>query len=224
MEQKPILDVKFSHNGKFLAIGGLNITNGLGYAFIWDRENNKQYGPELMGFSAQVNDVEFSKNDSLFAASSNDNSVRFWDMDPDNIFDLPTIIYDHKGWVWDASFHPNGGYLVTAAEDGLLRRFPLKPDQMVDDLCNYITRNMSDIEWRQYVGDGDEIPWVETCIGKVKPNDEDSNPEIEGESPRNEEEILEMKDVVDPQKEQKEAETDTEKGKNQLKESKKEQG
>jgi|TARA_B110000483_G_scaffold19681_1_gene21592 energy-coupling factor transporter ATP-binding protein EcfA2 len=200
MEQKPILDVKFSHNGKFLAIGGLNITNGLGYAFIWDRENNKQYGPELMGFSAQVNDVEFSKNDSLFAASSNDNSVRFWDMDPDNIFDLPTIIYDHKGWVWDASFHPNGGYLVTAAEDGLLRRFPLKPDQMVDDLCNYITRNMSDIEWRQYVGDGDEIPWVETCIGKVKPNDEDSNPEIEGESPRNEEEILEMKDVVDPQK------------------------
>ena len=167
MEQKPILDVKFSHNGKFLAIGGLNITNGLGYAFIWDRENNKQYGPELMGFSAQVNDVEFSKNDSLFAASSNDNSVRFWDMDPDNIFDLPTIIYDHKGWVWDASFHPNGGYLVTAAEDGLLRRFPLKPDQMVDDLCNYITRNMSDIEWRQYVGDGDEIPWVETCIGKV---------------------------------------------------------
>ena len=182
MEQKPILDVKFSHNSKFLAIGGLNINNGLGYAFIWDRKNNTQYGPELMGFSAQVNDVEFSKDDFLLAVSSNDNSVRFWDLDPDNIYDLPTIIYDHKGWVWDASFHPNGGYLVTAAEDGLLRRFPLKPNKMVDDLCNYIKRNMSDIEWRQYVGDASEIPWVETCKGKIKPNNEASNSKIQVDS------------------------------------------
>jgi|TARA_B110000211_G_scaffold96093_1_gene112099 WD40 repeat protein len=182
MEQKPILDVKFSYNGKFLAIGGLNINNGLGYAFIWDRKNNTQYGPELMGFSAQVNDVEFSKDDFLLAVSSNDNSVRFWDLDPDNIYDLPTIIYDHKGWVWDASFHPNGGYLVTAAEDGLLRRFPLKPNKMVDDLCNYISRNMSDIEWRQYVGDASEIPWVETCKGKIKPSNEASNSKIQVDS------------------------------------------
>ena len=70
---------------------------------------------------------KMSKDDFLLAASSNDNSVRFWDLNPDNIYDLPTIILDHKGWVWDASFHPDGGYLVTAAEDGLLRRFPLKP-------------------------------------------------------------------------------------------------
>ena len=56
------------------------------------------------------------------------------------------------------------------------------------------------------------------------PKEEASNPEIEGENLRNEEEKLELKDADEPQKEQKEAETDTEKGKNQLKESKKEQG
>ena len=60
MEIKPI-DIKFSHNGEFLAIGGLNINNGLGYAFIWDRKNNAQYGPELMGFSAQVMTLNFQK-------------------------------------------------------------------------------------------------------------------------------------------------------------------
>tara|TARA_S200000501_G_scaffold315530_1_gene307894 strand:+ start:8025 stop:11345 length:3321 start_codon:yes stop_codon:yes gene_type:complete len=198
MAQKPILDIKFSHNGEFLAIGGLNINNGRGYAFIWDRKNDTQYGPELMGFSAQVNDVEFSKDDFLLAVSSNDNSVRFWDLNPDNIYDLPTIIYDHKGWVWDASFHPNGGYLVTAAEDGLLRRFPLKPTQMVDDLCNYISRNMSDIEWRQYVGDVNEIPWVETCAGKIKPSDEASNSKIQANSSSINEKRLESNEVSKP--------------------------
>ncbi len=169
MDQKPILDIKFSHNGRFLAIGGLNIATGFGYAFIHELKANKQYGPEFNGFSAQVNDVEFSKNDLLFSASSNDYTVRFWDMDPKNIFNLPTIIYDHKGWVWDASFHPNGKYIVTASEDGLIRKFPIKPDQMVADLCVYITRNMSEVEWRQYVSDPKEIPWIETCLGKGKP-------------------------------------------------------
>ena len=41
---------------------------------------------------------------------------------------------------------------------------------------------MSDIEWRQYVGDASEIPWVETCKGKIKPNNEASNSKIQVDS------------------------------------------
>ena len=85
--------------------------------------------------------------------------------------------------------------MVTAAEDGLLRRFPLKPTQMVDDLCNYISRNMSDIEWRQYVGDVNEIPWVETCVGKIKPSDEASNSKIQVNSSSIKEKKLESNGV-----------------------------
>lgn len=164
----PVNDLSFSNDGKFLAIGGSNIDNGFGYVRIWDLEHRDVYGPELVGFTSPVNDVEFSPDGKLIAAASSDKTVRFWDMDANNIFDLPTVLDDHTDWVFDLSFHPEGNYIVTASKDGLIRNFPTKPDEMADQLCNYINHNMSDVEWRQYVADPEDIIWVETCEGKPK--------------------------------------------------------
>ncbi len=168
-EQYPVQDLTFSESGDYIAIGGFNFENGYGYVVIWDMVNKKQYGPELTGFTSRVTHVEFSPGDKLVAASSSDKSARMWDMDPNNIYDLPTVFDDHTDWVWDLDFSPDGKGLMTACADGLIRYFPTKPDGMVNQMCDYLTRNMSDIEWRQFVADVNDIKWEATCSGKPKP-------------------------------------------------------
>ena len=167
---RPVIDLSFSPDGQFLAIGGYDqVNNDQGYVVIWDMENTKQYGPDLTGFLSRVNHIEFSPDGKLVAAASHDQSARMWDMDPDNIFDLPSAFDDHTDWVWDLAFNPAGDGLMTASADGLIRFFPTKPDGMVDQMCGYIERNMSDTEWRQFVAEVSDIAWKPTCFGKPKP-------------------------------------------------------
>ncbi len=160
----PVLALSFSNDGGFLAIAGYNKSDN-GYIQVWNMTEKKQEGPELTGFSAAVTDVKFSKDASLVAGASKDKSVRFWDRA--NIFDLPTVLSDHSDWVWDMDFHPDGNSLVTASADGLLRFYQTQSDDMADQLCSYVTRNLSDTEWRQYVGE--DIEYVNTCEEKEKP-------------------------------------------------------
>ncbi|WP_436516181.1 nSTAND1 domain-containing NTPase [Ekhidna sp. To15] len=162
---RAIKSVKFSNNGKYLAYGSED-----GRLVIWDMEKDAQVQPILTGFRAPITDIEFSPNDRLVLGTSTNSQVRVWDME--NLFDLPIVLEDYKGvrdqgWVYDADFSPDGNYFVTAAGDGNIRRYPTKADDMAAEICTHITLgNMSDNEWRQYVG-GD-IPYVETCEGMPK--------------------------------------------------------
>ena len=162
-DKKPVSTLAFSSDGGFLAIGGYDKKDN-GYIQIWNMEEKKQEGPELLGFVSRVMDVEFSPDNRIIAGASTDRTVRFWDRN--NIFDLPTVLKDHDNWVWDIDFFPDGKHLVTAGADGLIRLYPVLPDEMAQQLCAYVSRNMSDTEWKQYVGEG--VKYVNTC----------SNPEI----------------------------------------------
>lgn len=157
--------VRFSNNGKRLAYG-----NEEGKIIVWDIELDEQVPPTLSGFRAPVTDIEFSPDDRLLLATSTNRQVRMWDMN--NQFDLPVVLEDYKGedqqgWVFDADFSPDGQYFVTAAGDGNIRRYPVSATGMAEEICTHITLgNMSDIEWRQYVG---EIPYeTVTCEGLGK--------------------------------------------------------
>lgn len=162
----------FSNDGKYLAIGGRKTSenlaeDGSGYMVLWDMEAREQFGPELSGFISPVTDVEFNANDRLIAASSNDGTVKFWDIE--NIYDLPTTLDDHGGWVFELAFNPEGNGLMTACEDGIIRFFPTKPDGYVSRICPLLNHNMSEVQWRQYVADPNDIAWRETCEGLPKP-------------------------------------------------------
>lgn len=163
----PIKAVKFSNEGKYLAFGTDD-----GKIKIWDLEEERQIPPTLTGFRAPVTDIEFSPNDRLLLATSRNKEVRMWDFN--NLFDLPILLQDYKGasgdsrgWVNDADFSPDGEYFITAANDGNIRLYPTKVSKLAREICSHLTiGNMSDNEWKQYVG-GD-IPYVETCNGLDK--------------------------------------------------------
>ncbi|MEO9484483.1 MAG: High-affnity carbon uptake protein Hat/HatR [Ekhidna sp.] len=159
--------VKFSNNGKLLAYGTDD-----GKIKVWDMETDEQIPPTLTGFRAPITDIEFSPNDRLLLATSRNKQVRMWDLE--NPFDLPVILQDYKGsggdnqgWVNDADFSPDGQYFLTAANDGNIRLYPTNVGKLAKEICSHITLgNMSQNEWRQYVGEG--IEYVETCSGQPR--------------------------------------------------------
>lgn len=158
---EPVNALHFSHAGDRLAYGGEN-----GEVVVWDLVKKQQVGSTLTGFSSAVSDVHFSPDDSLLIASSKDHSVRMWDMN--NIYDLPTVFDDHQGWVWTVDFHPDGQRFATGSADGIIRLFDITADAYAAQICDLIEGNMSDTEWRQYVGDPAEIDYEFTCEGLPK--------------------------------------------------------
>ena len=168
-KRNPVEAIAFSHNGRYLAIGGRYRSNLRGYIVIWDLVSKEVFGPDLSGFASSVTEVKFSEDGLLVAGGSRDGTVRFWDME--NIFDLPTTLDDHGDWVWDFVFHPSGDAVMTASKDGLVRHFLTQPETYVSEFCDYLQRNMSEIEWRQFVAEPSDIAWIETCDGKAQPSD-----------------------------------------------------
>jgi WD40 repeat protein len=165
MSNLSVAAIEFSKSGQILAIGGNFNDNSFGYVTLWDIDKKAEYGPDLKGFTAPVTDIDFSKDDELVAAASRDNTVRVWDMDPDNIYDLPTVLDDHTDWVWAIDFHPDGNSLMTAAKDGLIRSFETTANGMIAQICSLLNRNMTRVEWRQFVAKEDDIAYQITCEG-----------------------------------------------------------
>jgi WD40 repeat protein len=55
---------------------------------------------------------------------------------------------------------PDGKYLATADEQGVVYTWFLRPDDLIDEACRRLTRNLTQDEWREFVADG---PYVPTC-------------------------------------------------------------
>ncbi|MGB3463704.1 MAG: hypothetical protein WBA74_00465, partial [Cyclobacteriaceae bacterium] len=158
-EINPVNAIVFSNSGDQIAFGKYN-----GNVLLWDLSGIEEFrfsqkGPVLTGFDGPVTDLKFSYDDKYLGATSTDKTARIWFMD--QIFELPIVLDDHTDWVFTLDFHPSGNYLITGSKDKMIRKWPVKPDGMANEICDYLGRNMSPTEWTQYVGD--DIPKEETC-------------------------------------------------------------
>lgn len=155
-----VLSVRFSPDGKHLALGLDDKTNRRGQVRIY----NLQTGDfrQMGGHRAGVNDVEFSPDGKLLATAGADKRLLLWILDsPEN---LPVVMDNNNGFVWDVAFSPDSNYLIAACSESEIRVWPTNPKLMAEQLCPKITRNMTLEEWRTYVGEKEEFKYEPTCV------------------------------------------------------------
>jgi hypothetical protein len=154
-----ILSVKFSPSGRYLAYGVDDIANkrGLVKMYDFDTKETRQFS----GHRAGVNDVAFSPDEKLLASAGSDKRLQLYVLD--NPEDLPVVMDNNSGFIWDIEFAEGSNYLIAACSESEIRIWPTNPTLLAEQICPNLSRNMTQEEWKKYVGYGEETPYENTC-------------------------------------------------------------
>jgi WD40 repeat protein/transcriptional regulator with XRE-family HTH domain len=143
-----IYSMDMSPDGRYLATGGE------GSVRVW--ETNGGTLILYLPHDNLVNDLAFSRNGDLLASAGRDGSVR--------VFDIPggqeVAGMAHTQSANGVAFSPDGKSLASASDDGTVRVWILASDNLLEQACANVARNLTPIEWRQYLGNQ---PYRKTC-------------------------------------------------------------
>ncbi|GHN02791.1 hypothetical protein WSM22_42800 [Cytophagales bacterium WSM2-2] len=165
LKGKDILMVAFSPKGTDVVIGAENgelriVTNGV-------------VRRTLTGHTSHIEQIKFSHSGAFMATASKDKTIRLWNYN--DLVKAPQVLNDHD-WVWSMSFSPDDTQLMAGIHsviqnipsqdkkediDYTIHAWPTKISAMSNKLCTYITRNMNQEEWDQYVDK--DLTYEATC-------------------------------------------------------------
>ncbi len=159
--------VATSNNGKYLAIGYSN-----GGVRIWDFDKIAKTGwyvPEMRVFhTATIHDLAFSANSALLGAASMDKAASMWTMEARDEYTgeniqpftdekfVPIKLTDHDDWVMSVVFSPDNKRMFTGTQNGVVKIWETNMDLYADEICRRVQANLSDNNWRKYIGTDDE--------------------------------------------------------------------
>ena len=114
---------------------------------------------ELAGHKAGITNLEFSPDGNLLASAGLDKKLQMWVVDHEE--DLPIVMDNNNGNVWDIAFTKGSNYLIASCNNGEVRVWPTDTRMLAEQVCPKLTRNMTKEEWRIYVGA--DIDYESTC-------------------------------------------------------------
>jgi len=115
---------------------------------------------ELSGHKSGIADLEFSPDGLLLASSGLDSKLQMWVVDHEE--DLPIVMDNNNGSVWDVVFTKDSNYLIASCNNGEVRIWPTDPRSLAELVCPKMERNMTKDEWDSYVGK--DIGYESTCV------------------------------------------------------------
>jgi WD40 repeat protein len=156
---KDIKVVKFDPANDLLAIGDAD-----GNVELWDINIHKKLS-EVKAHDGQVNDIKFNPALKQMATAGNDRKLKIFNIkEPADLTEPPVAFADNEGFVLVMQFSPDGQMIISGGSgngNNLIRR-PSHVDYLVQDVCNLVSRNMTQEEWNIYVGK--DIPIEKTCL------------------------------------------------------------
>ncbi len=111
-----IRGVAYSRDGRFLA------ANSGPRVYLLDRVSDVR-SAELIGHTRAIQSLAFSPDDQLLATSSDDGTVRVWDVPSGR---ARAVLSPGVWTVWCVAFSPDGTELLATYSDGAVRRWSLK--------------------------------------------------------------------------------------------------
>jgi WD40 repeat protein len=144
-------DINYDPVKDILAAGTGNKEGSL---YLW-KLASKEQTQILRGHTARITEISFSDDGLLMASASYDGSVRIWHMDNLNV--LPVVFDDHGTWVTSIMFTRDNNFIYSGDKNGNIRQFPVGITGLVNDYCQFLTRDLTEGEWQNYVGT--DIPY-----------------------------------------------------------------
>lgn len=158
---KSIKVVRFNPDNNILALGDAS-----GNIELWDVNSRKKIS-EVKAHTSSVNDIRFNAKLNQMATAGNDKVLRIFNVkDPSDLTEPPVTLTDNEGLIFVIEFSPDSRAIIAGTSGGgnnLVSR-PTHIDFLAPEVCNYISRNMSQDEWNTYVGK--DIAYERTCQGK----------------------------------------------------------
>ena len=161
-------EVFFSPDGRRLATKSRNIVQ------VWDvartldavvtseRELARLSHPEL------VRAVAFSPDGEWLATTTGNppgtGSAYLWEAATGE--KVTSRSYEY--WVTSVAFSPDGRWLVTGGGDRQAHVWLLQPKDLITEACARLTRNLTRLEWQQYLGDEAYRPLAPICHLKIR--------------------------------------------------------
>jgi WD40 repeat protein len=152
-----ILSVQFSPKGGMLAYGVEDTANKRGIVRLYDFTTKETR--QFSGHRSGVNDVEFSPDEKLLASAGLDKRLQLYVLENPN--DLPVIMDNNNGYVWDIEFAEGSSLLIAACSESEIRVWPTDPTALSELICPKLSRNMTLDEWDKFVGDQE---FENTCV------------------------------------------------------------
>jgi len=123
---------------------------------------------QLRGHTGAVTGVAFSPDSLTLATASADSTVIMWDVQSWKRRGPP--LRPDGGAVLSVAFSPDGQTLAAASAGGAVIVWDFRLDSMKRRACATVGRNLSQAEWREYLGKsswhqyvGRETPYRRTC-------------------------------------------------------------
>ncbi len=134
--------VAISPDGKLIAGAQIN-----GVIRVWEIDSGKLIH-ELTGHSAGIFDMDFSPDGTLLASASFDQLTKIWDMHSGA--ELASL-YGHTSRVMGVAFSLDGTQVATGADDGTVRLYAVKLEDLVSLARSRLTRGFTKEECQQYL-------------------------------------------------------------------------
>ncbi|HEX2976486.1 MAG TPA: hypothetical protein VHO68_11180 [Bacteroidales bacterium] len=157
---KNIRAIRFDPQSNILAIGDVT-----GLVELWDVSSRRKIN-EVKAHDAEVNDIRFNNVLKQMATAGKDSKLKIFNYTNPSDLTQPPISFSDESFVMVMQFSPDGQLIVSGAYEGadnLVCR-PSHADFFVTEICNMISRNMTQAEWNTYVDK--EIPLEQTCSEK----------------------------------------------------------
>ena len=98
--------------------------------------------------NSEINFVTFSP-DGKYVAAQSQNIVHIWQITTG--LEIARMV--HNGKITSFSFSPDGKYVTAGSEDKTISVGLWQPQNLIDNACSRMTRNLTSAEWDQYIGD-----------------------------------------------------------------------
>lgn len=126
--QKPVQDIQFSHDGKFIAVTHDS------HVQVWRTPNHlvREFAPFVLhrtytGHHANVSSIRWSPDSTCFITTSHDMTARLFTLDPLEGF-RPKTFAGHRDAVVGAYFSANGKFIYTVSRDGAVFTWTAKDE------------------------------------------------------------------------------------------------